>query len=79
MARKGFWDLDDSLLVPREEVIESFGVCFRLWEHEDMTKMKLLRVRTQSGLDDEDTLSEDLPIGWRWVPEGRWQWTIQQV
>ncbi|KAF2181617.1 hypothetical protein K469DRAFT_670666 [Zopfia rhizophila CBS 207.26] len=74
----GIWNLNTDELFSRQAVMDRFGVAFRLWKHEDATGMSLLHVRTASGFVDTEAVSEELPAGWRWVPEGRWQWTIQE-
>lgn len=73
------WKLDHSRLASRASVMENFGVSFRLWKHEAATGLKLLHVRTATGFDDTEVTSQIVPYGWRWVPEGPWNWTIEPI
>jgi len=70
------WQLDTSRLASRSSVIDRFGVSFRLWKHEEAARMRLLHIRTAPGFDDTAASSQIVPDGWRWVPEGPWNWTI---
>jgi hypothetical protein len=70
------WQLDRSMLASRVSVINNFGVSFRLWKHEEAVNMRLLHARTAPGFDDMATSCQIVPGGWRWVPEGPWDWTI---
>ncbi|KAF2639051.1 hypothetical protein P280DRAFT_519889 [Massarina eburnea CBS 473.64] len=70
------WELNYSNLSSRKEVMEKFGVSFRLWKHEREVGMKLLQPRTSNGFDDTTALVQDVPPEWRWIPEGPWNWTI---
>ncbi|KAF2254015.1 hypothetical protein BU26DRAFT_234014 [Trematosphaeria pertusa] len=71
------WKLDHSQLIARESVIEKFGVSFRLWKHEHATGLRLLDPRTATGFADTAAMTQLLPPGWVWVPEGPWNWTIE--
>jgi hypothetical protein len=73
------WQLDRSKLASRTSVIDKFGVSFRLWKHEEAARMRLLHTRTVHGFDDIAASSQIVPTGWRWVPEGPWNWTIAAV
>jgi hypothetical protein len=73
------WRLRTSELASRKSVVHKFGVSFRLWKHEDATRMRLLHVRTARGFDDTEPSSQTIPAGWRWVEEGPWNWTITAV
>jgi hypothetical protein len=74
-SRSG-WQLNRSRLASRTSVINKFGVSFRLWKHEEAANMQLLHARTAPGFDDTAALCQIVPDGWRWVPEGPWDWTI---
>ncbi|KAF1971791.1 hypothetical protein BU23DRAFT_555632 [Bimuria novae-zelandiae CBS 107.79] len=78
--RHNDWQLDRTKLAPRDSVIKKFGVSFRLWKHEDATRMKLLSARKAAGFGDTDVASQIVPDGWRWViAEGPWNWTIEPM
>ncbi|KAF2446119.1 hypothetical protein P171DRAFT_252378 [Karstenula rhodostoma CBS 690.94] len=74
------WVLNRTKLAPRDSVIKKFGVSFRLWKHEDATRLKLLSARKVAGFGDTEVATQFLPEGWRWaVAEGPWNWTIEPM